>query len=239
MEYVVGNREHYVKEKDGEKIFGGGGHYVVFFSPNEHGGNYIYTNQLDGATKFKTLEEAQSVANHGGLDVWEYMVDENGCTHLSKALGGLYHGSVKEREMDRYVLATPGASYFFKDFLVSKEVVLTDNPKEAHLFHSEEEVKKFNKKWSLNLVEHELFPELVQQEDEILRPGSRYYNDRYVLGILSGDYLVKNNVIEQEEVILTDYFSSSFTFLKPREVLKAAQKTGLAIYRVYFDELEE
>lgn len=31
MEYIVGNREHYVKEKDGEKIFGGGERYVVFF----------------------------------------------------------------------------------------------------------------------------------------------------------------------------------------------------------------
>lgn len=239
MEYVVGNPKHYVKEKDGKKIFGGGGSYVVFFSPNEHGGNYIYTNQLDGATKFKTLEKAQSVARPGGLDVWEYMVDENGCTHLSKALGGLYHGSVKEREMDRYVLATPGASYFFKDFLVSKEVVLTDNPKEAGLFHSEEEAKKYNKDWHLGLVEHELILEFIYQEDEELRSESRFYNGQYVLGILSGDYLVKNNVIEQEEVILTDDFSSSFTFLNPREVLKAAQKTGLAIYRVYFDEVED
>lgn len=141
--------------------------------------------------------------------------------------------------MSRYVLATPGASYFFKDFLVSKEVVLTDDPKEAQVFHSEHEVKKYNKDWHLGLVEHELTLEFIYQEDEDLRSESRFYNGRYVLGILSGDYLVKNNVLKQEEVILTDDFSSSFIFLKPREVLKAAQKTGLAIYRVHFDELEE
>lgn len=69
MEYVVGNREHYVE----------------YFSPSEHGGDYVYTNKLKYAKKFKTLEEAQSVANHGGLNVWKYMVDENGWTHLSKA----------------------------------------------------------------------------------------------------------------------------------------------------------
>ena len=239
MEYIVGNRDYYVKDKDGKKILGGGERYVEFFIPNERGGNYVYTNKLRDATKFKTLEKAQSVARPGGLDVWHYMVDEDGWTHLSKALGGLYHESVKEREMDRYVLATPGASYFFKDFLVSKEVVLTDNPKEAHLFHSEEEVKKFNKKWSLNLVEHELLPELVQQEDEILRPGSSYYNDCYVLGILGGDYLVGNDVIKRGNIVLTDDFSCSFTFSDAGEVLKAAQKTGLEIYRVYFDELED
>lgn len=141
--------------------------------------------------------------------------------------------------MDRYVLATPGASYFFKDFLVSEEVVLTDDPKEARLFHSEEEVKKFNKDWHLSLVEHELVLEFIYQEDEELRSESRFCNGRYVLGILSGDYLVKNDVIKQEEVILTDDFSSSFIFLNPREALEAAQKTGLGIYKVYFDELEE
>ncbi len=85
MEYVVGNRYHYVKKKDGKKIFGGGERYVVYFSPSERGGDYVYTNKLEGATKFKTLEKAQSVARPGGLDVWEYTVDENGWTHLSKA----------------------------------------------------------------------------------------------------------------------------------------------------------
>lgn len=70
MEYVVGNR-HYI--------------YVEFFVPDEYGGDYVYTNKLKYAKKFKTLEKAQSVARPGGLDVWEYMVDENGCTHLSKA----------------------------------------------------------------------------------------------------------------------------------------------------------
>ncbi len=139
----------------------------------------------------------------------------------------------------RYVLATPGASYFFGDFLVNKDIVLTDDPKEARLFHSEEEVKEFNKKWNLNLVEHELILEFIQQEDEILRPGSGYYSDLYVLGVLSGDYLVENDVIKRGKVVLTDDFISSFTFLNAGEVLKAAQKTGLEIYRVYFDELEE
>lgn len=141
--------------------------------------------------------------------------------------------------MDRYVLATPGASYFFKEFQTNNKFVLTDDPKEAWIFHSEEEVKKYNKDWHLGLVEHELILEFVYQEDEELRSESRFYNGQYVLGILSGDYLVKNDVIKQEEVILTDDFSSSFTFLNPREVLKAAQKKGLAIYKVYFDELEE
>lgn len=114
--------------------------------------------------------------------------------------------------MDRYVLATPGASYFLKEFQTNDKFVMTGNPKEAGLFHSKEEAKKYNKEWHLGLVEHELILEFVYQEDEELRSESRFYNGQYVLGILSGDYLVKNNVIKQEEVILTDDFSSSFIF---------------------------
>lgn len=86
MEYVVGNLDFYVKKKDSKTFLERcGERYVVFFIPNERGGNYVYTNKLRDATKFKTLEKAQSVARPGGLDVWEYTVDENGWTHLSKA----------------------------------------------------------------------------------------------------------------------------------------------------------
>ena len=38
---------------------------------------------------------------------------------------------------------------------------------------------------------------------------------------------------------MTDDFNYSFTFSDAGEVLKAAQKTGLDIYRAYFDEVED
>ncbi|QBK08401.1 hypothetical protein FORC83_p020 (plasmid) [Campylobacter jejuni] len=75
MEYVVGNLDFYVKKKDGKTFLERcGERYVVFFIPNERGGNYVYTNKLRDATKFKTLEKAQSVAEKYGFIVYKVTV---------------------------------------------------------------------------------------------------------------------------------------------------------------------
>lgn len=68
-----------------EYVIGNLNNYLEYFVPSKHGGDCVYTNLLKRAKVFKTLEEAQRMADKIGVDVWCYVVDKDGWRHLSKA----------------------------------------------------------------------------------------------------------------------------------------------------------
>lgn len=235
MEYVVGNPNHYVKEKDGKKIFGGGGSYVVFFSPNEHGGNYIYTNQLDGATKFKTLEKAQSVARPGGLDVWEYTVDENGCTHLSKA-----KGQKMSKKKNKYVLGTQDHKLLLssKSNEAGKEVMVK-KPTQACIFNDLKLSKRVADQRGLNVyklsfkyIPHDFFSSYdpTVNTEKIV-----------VLGRDFGDQRLFMSSYEQGFCVSRIEFSTEFSnaiLMYPAQGVKVARRKELELFEVHLNEVE-